>query len=113
MLPGGWLRLRAGFGLPFARHAAQGPGMLLREPRSAHSGRLCGRSVVFRDRQTGTQGREAQRQRLSASRSGLELNMRSVMEHPTVVLGIEMMDHDHLRIERLFELASHAADEDL
>ena len=35
------------------------------------------------------------------------------MEQPTVVLGIEMMDHDHLRIERLFELASHAPDEGL
>jgi hemerythrin-like metal-binding protein len=35
------------------------------------------------------------------------------MEHPTVVLGIEMMDQDHLRIERMFELASHAPDDDL
>ena len=35
------------------------------------------------------------------------------MEHPTVVLGIEMMDQDHLRIERMFELASHALDKDL
>jgi hemerythrin-like metal-binding protein len=35
------------------------------------------------------------------------------MEHPTVVLGIEMMDQDHLRIESMFELASHAPEEDL
>jgi hemerythrin len=35
------------------------------------------------------------------------------MEHPTVVPGIEMMDQDHLRVERMFELASHEPDEDL
>jgi hemerythrin-like metal-binding protein len=35
------------------------------------------------------------------------------MEHPTIVLGVEMMDQDHLRIERMFEAASHAPDEDL
>ena len=35
------------------------------------------------------------------------------MEHPTIVLGVEMMDQDHLRIEKMFEAASHAPDEDL
>jgi hemerythrin-like metal-binding protein len=35
------------------------------------------------------------------------------MEHPTIVLGVEMMDQDHLRIEKIFEAASHAPDEDL
>ena len=35
------------------------------------------------------------------------------MERPTVVLGVEMMDQDHLRIERMFEAASRAPDEDL
>jgi len=35
------------------------------------------------------------------------------MEHPTIVLGVEMMDQDHLRIERMFEAASHAPDENL
>jgi hemerythrin-like metal-binding protein len=35
------------------------------------------------------------------------------MEHPTIVLGVEMMDQDHLGIERLFEAASCAPDEDL
>jgi hemerythrin-like metal-binding protein len=35
------------------------------------------------------------------------------MEHPTMVLGVEMMDQDHLRIEKMFEAASHAPDEDL
>jgi hemerythrin-like metal-binding protein len=39
--------------------------------------------------------------------------MRLVMERPTIVLGVEMMDQDHLRIERLFEAASRAPDEDL
>ncbi len=29
------------------------------------------------------------------------------MEHPTIVLGVEMMDQDHLRIEKMFEAASH------
>jgi hemerythrin-like metal-binding protein len=36
-----------------------------------------------------------------------------MMERPTIVLGVEMMDQDHLRIERMFEAASHAPDEDL
>ena len=35
------------------------------------------------------------------------------MEHPTIILGVEMMDQDHLRIEKMFEAASHAPDEDL
>ena len=35
------------------------------------------------------------------------------MEHPTIVLGVQMMDQDHLRIEKMFEAASHAPDEDL
>jgi hemerythrin-like metal-binding protein len=35
------------------------------------------------------------------------------MEHPTMVLGVKMMDQDHLRIEKMFETASHAPDEDL
>lgn len=35
------------------------------------------------------------------------------MEHPTIVVGVEMMDQDHLRIERMFEVASQAPDEDL
>lgn len=35
------------------------------------------------------------------------------MEHPTIVLGVEMMAQDHLRIEKMFEAASHAPDEDL
>ena len=35
------------------------------------------------------------------------------MEHPTIVLGVEMMDQDHRRIEKMFEAASHAPDEDL
>ena len=35
------------------------------------------------------------------------------MEHPTIVLGVEMMDQDHLRIEEMFEAASRAPDEDL
>jgi hemerythrin-like metal-binding protein len=35
------------------------------------------------------------------------------MEHPTIALGVEMMDQDHLRIEKMFEAASHAPDEDL
>ena len=35
------------------------------------------------------------------------------MEHPTIVLGVEMMDQDHLRIEKMFEAASRAPDEDL
>ena len=35
------------------------------------------------------------------------------MEHPTIVLGVEMMDQDHLRIEKMFEAASHAPDGDL
>ena len=35
------------------------------------------------------------------------------MEHPTVVPAIEMMDQDHLTVERMFELASHEPDEDL
>ena len=39
--------------------------------------------------------------------------MKLVMERPTIVLGVEMMDQDHLRIERLFEAASSAPDEDL
>src|SRR5258706_15754417 len=39
--------------------------------------------------------------------------MRSVMEHPNIVLGVEMMDQDHLRIEKMFEAASLAPDEDL
>ena len=35
------------------------------------------------------------------------------MERPTIVLGVEMMDEDHLRIERMFEAASCTADKDL
>lgn len=35
------------------------------------------------------------------------------MERPIVVLGVEMMDRDHLEIERIFEAASCAPDEDL
>ena len=35
------------------------------------------------------------------------------MEHPTIVLGVEMMDQDHRGIEKIFEAASHAPDEDL
>ncbi|HLX15281.1 MAG TPA: hypothetical protein VKS24_08755 [Bradyrhizobium sp.] len=35
------------------------------------------------------------------------------MERPTIVLGVDMMDEDHLRIERMFEAASCAPDEDL
>ena len=35
------------------------------------------------------------------------------MEHPTIVLGVEMMDQDHLRIEKMFEAGSHAPNEDL
>ena len=35
------------------------------------------------------------------------------MERPTIVLGVEMMDQDHLRIESMFEAASCAPDEDL
>ncbi len=35
------------------------------------------------------------------------------MERPTVVLGVEMMDQDHLKVERMFEAASRAPDEDL
>src|SRR6266404_229115 len=38
--------------------------------------------------------------------------MRSVMEHPTIVLGVEMMDQDHLRIEKMFEAAAHFAREE-
>jgi hemerythrin-like metal-binding protein len=36
-----------------------------------------------------------------------------MMERPTIILGVEMMDQDHLRIERLFEAASTAPDKDL
>ncbi|WP_424602866.1 bacteriohemerythrin [Bradyrhizobium sp.] len=39
--------------------------------------------------------------------------MRPMMERPTIVLGVEMMDQDHLRIERMFEAASCAPDKDL
>ena len=35
------------------------------------------------------------------------------MEDPTVVLGVEMMDGDHLRIERMFEAASRTPDGEL
>jgi hemerythrin len=35
------------------------------------------------------------------------------MEHPTIVLSVEMMDQDHLRIEWMFEAASHAPDDEL
>jgi len=35
------------------------------------------------------------------------------MERPTIVLGVEMMDQDHFRIERMFEAASCAPDKDL
>ena len=35
------------------------------------------------------------------------------MEDPTIILGVEMMDRDHLRIERLLEAASQTPDEDL
>ena len=35
------------------------------------------------------------------------------MEHPTIVVGVEMMDQDHLRIKRMFEAASQVPDEDL
>ncbi|MGO8911671.1 MAG: bacteriohemerythrin [Bradyrhizobium sp.] len=35
------------------------------------------------------------------------------MERPTIVLGVEVMDQDHLRIERMFEAASCAPDMDL
>ena len=36
-----------------------------------------------------------------------------MMERPTIVLGVEMMDQDHLRIERMFEAASCAPDMEL
>jgi hemerythrin-like metal-binding protein len=35
------------------------------------------------------------------------------MKDPTVILGVEMMDRDHLRIERMFEAVSRTRDEDL
>lgn len=35
------------------------------------------------------------------------------MENPTIVLGVDLMDRDHLRLERMFEAASQAKDEDL
>jgi hemerythrin-like metal-binding protein len=35
------------------------------------------------------------------------------MENPTIVLGIELMDRDHLRLESMFEAVAQASDEDL
>jgi hemerythrin len=35
------------------------------------------------------------------------------MNAPQIVLGIELMDCDHLRIERMFDAASRAPDQDL
>ena len=35
------------------------------------------------------------------------------MENPTIVLGIDLMDRDHLRLERMFEGIVQARDEDL
>jgi hemerythrin-like metal-binding protein len=39
--------------------------------------------------------------------------MSASMKDPTVILGVEMMDRDHLRIERMFEAVSRTPDEDL
>ena len=35
------------------------------------------------------------------------------MEHPTIPLGVDMMDQDHLRLERLFAAAVRTSDADL
>ncbi len=35
------------------------------------------------------------------------------MEKPTIVLGVELMDRDHLRLEEMLEAAAKASDEDL
>jgi len=35
------------------------------------------------------------------------------MNNPTIELGVELMDHDHLRIERMLESAAQAPDAEL